>query len=71
MSTFLKGLGLISLVELQVQGWKFAADGKCTNIPQALNAKANSQVLHFTLCLHAMHILDFVRAALRGGVCPL
>ncbi len=31
---------------LHVQGWQFAADGKCTNIPQAADAKANAQVIH-------------------------
>ncbi len=30
--------------KLCAQGWRFAADGKCTDVPQALDAKANAQV---------------------------
>ena len=51
---------------LQLQGWKFAADGKCTDIPQAISAKANAQVRGSTLCLICCAHLQLCKSIVAG-----
>ena len=55
---------------IALQGWRFAADGSCTDVPQVTDAKANAQVCSSLIrCCNELLCISHETAMLHRGRC--